>query len=130
MHPFPSNLDLSPFVGTAVGHLSLLQSAVRIELWPESGIGPRESHLVRSVMTEGEWSLNLGEALIESSQAYRARAPSHLNSLLGRTVEAADVVGPEELAFHFQGGFLLKLYSEIGGYESVHLFALGEAHVY
>ncbi len=120
MHPIPDDLDLSAYVGAELGALVLGPYAITFDFYPKNGTSPGAQDSILRIVAEGPWMLhNAAGDLISDSVGYAQREPSALHALLASRVSSVAIDAPEKIAFSFDTGHRLSLFTEIGGFESL-----------
>jgi hypothetical protein len=127
MHPIPTDLDLSKYVGTELGALVLGPFAVTFDFYPEAGAPPGVENSVLRMVASGAWELrDSKDKVVSDSAGYARRVPCSLNVLLTSYVESVAIAAPESITLTFRNGHRLSLFTEIGGYESLTISIPGE----
>lgn len=70
----------------------------------------------------GEWELIGSDgSCVYGREAYLMREPCPLISLIERRITGVTVTSSEKIEIAFEYGLVLRLYSELGGYESMEI---------
>jgi hypothetical protein len=76
-------------------------------------------HSNNSITILGEWSLINKECHeIDKCEEHSNRKAYYIHNLLGKKIEAYNIVNPSQLNLNFEGGYTLEIYDDSDQYES------------